>query len=98
MNRSKNLRLGERYNFERIAELRKDKCLKQSEIAELLNMSQRNYSHIESGEYDISGYELRVLACLFETSSDYLLGLTDERHPYKPSKNYKVTIKEAPVE
>lgn len=62
MKRSKYLGTGERYNYERIVELRKDRGLTQSSIAKMLSMSQRNYSHIETGDYDVSGYEIRILA------------------------------------
>lgn len=93
MKRSKYLEAGEHYNFERIVELRKDRGLTQSSIAEMLSMSQRNYSHIEIGDYDISGYEIRILADLFGTNTDYLLGRTDDPRPLPPSKNYKVIVK-----
>lgn len=80
----------ERYNFERIAELRKDRGLKQVELAKVLNMSQRNYSHIESGDYDIPT-EMLVKLCLFyEVSADYILGITDEMKPYKQNKELKI--------
>lgn len=93
MKRSKYLEAGERYNYERIVELRKDRGLTQSDIAKMLLMSQRNYSHIETGDYDISGQEVRILADLFGTNSDYLLGRTDDPRPLPPSKSYKVIIK-----
>jgi len=72
----------ERYNFERLFELRKDKGLKQSELAKILNISTRNYSHIEVGDYDIPTEILLKLCIFFDVSSDYMLGLTDERLPY----------------
>lgn len=90
MNYTKRSAPKERYNFERIAELRKDKGLTQTQIAALLNMSQRNYSHIEIGDYDIPTEVLIKLCLLFDTSSDYLLGLTDERKPYKQNKNIMI--------
>lgn len=93
MNRTKHLQNNEYYNHERIVDLRKDRGLTQAAVAEKLKMSQRNYSHIETGEYDISGNELRILAELLQTSADYLLGLTDVRQQYPPSHNYKIKIK-----
>lgn len=89
---SKNPAPRERYNFERIVELRKDHGLKQVEIAKILNMSQRNYSHIETGDYDIPTETLIKLCLFYHVSSDYLLGLTDERMPYK--QNTKIKIKQ----
>lgn len=79
-------------NFERIAELRKDKNLRQVDIANMLGMSQRNYSHIESGEYDFTSRQLIVLAKLFEVSVDYLIGLTDEKKAYPKSQCFKLII------
>ena len=80
----------ERYNFERLAELRKDSGLKQVELAKILNMSQRNYSHIESGDYDIPS-EILIKLCLFyQVSADYILGITDERKPYKQNSELKI--------
>lgn len=93
MRYSKNTIPKERYNFERIAELRKDKGLKQAEMATILNMSQRNYSHIEVGDYDIPTEVLIKLCIFFDVSSDYLLGLTDERLPY-PKQNKQLKIKQ----
>ncbi len=80
----------ERYNFERLAELRKDRGLKQVELAKLLNMSQRNYSHIESGDYDIPTEMLVKLCLLYEVSADYILGITDEIKPYKQNEEIKI--------
>lgn len=91
MRYSKNTIPKERYNFERLAELRKDRGLKQSEIAILLNMSTRNYSHIETGDYDIPTEVLIKLCIFFNVSADYMLGLTDERLAYSnQNKNLKI--------
>lgn len=79
-------------NFERIAELRKDKNLRQVDIANMLGMSQRNYSHIESGEYDFTSRQLIILAKLFGVSIDYLIGLTDEKKPYSKSQCFKLIL------
>lgn len=79
-------------NFERIAELRKDKNLRQVDVANMLGMSQRNYSHIESGEYDFTSRQLIILAKLFGVSIDYLIGLTDEKKPYSKSQCFKLIL------
>lgn len=79
-------------NFERIAELRKDKNLRQVDIANMLGMSQRNYSHIESGEYDFTSRQLIILAKLFGVSIDYLIGLTDEKKQYSKSQCFKLIL------
>lgn len=66
----------------RIRELREDKDLTQTQIAKLLSCTQQTYSRYESGEIIIDIYNLIKLANFFETSTDYLLGITDEPKPY----------------
>lgn len=79
-----------KYNFERLLDLRKDRGLKQVELAQFLNISQRNYSHIESGDYDIPS-EILIKLCLFyQVSADYILGLTDTKTPYKQNTTLKI--------
>ena len=65
--------------YERIRNLREDRDLTQTEIAEILNCSQRIYSNYERGDVDIPTEILIALAHYHNTSIDYLLGLTDER-------------------
>ena len=67
--------------YERIRNLREDRDLTQTEIAEILNCSQRIYSNYERGDVDIPTEHYH------NTSIDYLLGLTDERTPYPRAKN-----------
>lgn len=71
-----------RYNYERIEMLRKDRGLSQAEIAKKLCISQRNYSHYETGDTNIPLDILCKLALLHNTSIDYLLNLTDIDKPY----------------
>lgn len=68
--------------YSRIREMRKDRDLSQTEIAKHLGMSQTGYSKYETGENDIPTPILIALAKLFQTSIDYLVGLTDVRTPY----------------
>ena len=63
--------------YERIRNLREDRDLTQTEIAEILNCSQRIYSNYERGDVDIPTEILIALAHYHNTSIDYLLGLTD---------------------
>lgn len=72
-----------RYPFERIELLRKDKGITQNEIAQVLGISQRNYSHYERGETNIPLDILCGIAIFHDTSIDYILNLTDEKKPYK---------------
>ena len=73
--------------YERIRNLREDRDLTQTEIAEILNCSQRIYSNYERGDVDIPTEILIALAHYHNTSIDYLLGLTDEQTPYARAKN-----------
>ena len=71
--------------MERIRNLREDKDLSQNEIAKILNCSQTTYSRYETGDLNIPVDSLIKLAKYFNTSIDYLTGLTDEKNPYKRS-------------
>ena len=71
--------------MERIRNLREDKDLSQKEIAKILNCSQTTYSRYETGDLNIPVDSLIKLAIYFNTSIDYLTGLTDEKKPYKRS-------------
>jgi transcriptional regulator with XRE-family HTH domain len=68
--------------YERIRNLREDKDMSQTELAQVLHCSQRIYSNYERGEVDIPTEILIKLAQFHQTSVDYLLGLTDEMTPY----------------
>lgn len=68
--------------YKRIKDLCEDKDLSQKEIAKILNMSQTGYSKYEVGTNDIPTKILIKLAQFYNTSVDYLLGLTDNKKPY----------------
>ena len=72
----------------KIKDMREDKDLTQKQIAELLNCTQQTYSRYETGEITIDIYNLIKLAKFYNTSTDYLLGLTEEKKPY-PRKTGK---------
>lgn len=69
--------------YRRIRELREDSDLKQRELAEILYCSQRVYSNYERGDLDIPTEVLIKLARYYGTSVDYILGLTENKQPYK---------------
>ena len=69
----------------RIKDLREDRQLTQREVSELLHIRQNTYSQYESGKRQIPINFLITLAEFYETSTDYILGLTDERQPYERS-------------
>lgn len=72
--------------YRRIRDLREDRDLRQKDLAEVLHCTQVCYSHYEIGKRDIPTRVLVQLAAFYGTSTDYLLGRTDVREPYPPSK------------
>ena len=54
----------------RIKDLREDKDMLQKDVAELLNISQTNYSKYELGKINIPINTLKKLALIFDTSID----------------------------
>lgn len=78
--------------YSRIRSLREDHDLTQKKIASVLNMSQTGYSKYETGENDIPTRILINLSLYYDTSIDYLLGITDVQKPYKRSKDVKKNL------
>lgn len=68
--------------YKRIRDLRIDRDLNQTQVAQMLCMSQTGYSKYETGENDITTEVLIKLARFYNTSIDYLLGETDVPTPY----------------
>lgn len=62
--------------YQRIRDLREDHDLKQRQLAEYLNCSQRVYSNYELGQRDIPTDILIRLANFYHVSIGYLLGQT----------------------
>ena len=77
--------MNEDIRYERLKGLREDKDLLQKDIAKVLNVTQVAYSCYEIGRRQIPVEALIKLALFYNTSVDYLLGLTDERKPYPKS-------------
>lgn len=68
--------------LKRLKELREDNDLKQSNIADLLKMKQPQYARYEIGKRDIPLDNLITLSKFYNTSTDYILGITNEIKPY----------------
>lgn len=66
--------------------MREDHDWNQTELAQKLGMSQTGYSKYETGENDVPTAILIQLAEIYQTSVDYLLGLTDDPRPYPRRK------------
>ena len=69
--------------YPRIRDLREEHDLTQTKLAKLIGMSQTGYSKYETGENDVPTSILIKLALLYNTSIDYILGLTNEKKPYR---------------
>ena len=66
----------------RIKDLREDRDLTQLEIANYLHIKQNTYSQYENGQRQLPLSHLIALAKFYKTSTDYILGLTNEIKPY----------------
>lgn len=69
--------------FKRLKDLREDNDKLQKEIANLLGISQQYYSEYEKGNRTITITHLMTLAKYYNTSIDYIVGLSDERYVIK---------------
>lgn len=65
--------------YRRIRDLREDNDITQKQLASILGMSQTGYSKYETGENDIPTQILIKLADFYGTTTDYILGRTDEK-------------------
>ena len=65
--------------FDRMAELRIDTGMKQTEVAKYLYVTQATYSGYENGRIRVPVDILMKLADLYGVSLDYLTGRTDSR-------------------
>lgn len=72
--------------YPRIRDLREDNDLTQAKLAQIIGMSQTGYSKYETGENDIPTGILIKLALYYGTSVDYILGLTNDKRPYRNEK------------
>ena len=69
--------------FQRLEDLRSDHDLSQIDIAKYLNMNRNVYWRYEKGLREIPVWAVIKLADLYEVSTDYLLGRTDDPAPPK---------------
>ena len=70
--------------YRRIRELREDHDLTQRQLAAILYMPQPQYFRYERGYRDIPSDVLIALADLYQTSTDYILGRTNNPAPPPP--------------
>lgn len=69
-------------HYQRLKELRMDRCLKQKDIAAILCIDQSTYSKYETGKCHIPIRYISLLADYYNTSTDYILNITDIIEPY----------------
>ncbi len=69
--------------YPRLRDLREDHDLVQKQVAAILGIDQRVYSNYETGKREIPTRFVAILAKHYKTSTDYILGLTNEPKPYK---------------
>ena len=65
----------------RIRDLREDSNLTQEDVAKYLHIKQNTYSQYENEQRQLPIACLIALAKLYKTSTDYILGLTDNKNP-----------------
>ena len=73
----------------RLKDLREDRDLTQTELAKYLGCSQTTYSRYETGDLNVPVDILKMLAKYYKVSIDYIIGLTNEKRPYKRSSTIK---------
>ena len=67
--------------FQRIEDLRIDHDKTQQEIADVLSCKREVYRRYEKGIREIPTWAVIALADYYQTSTDYLLGRTDDPSP-----------------
>ncbi len=73
-------------NMNRLKDVREDRDLLQTDIAEVLQMSQNGYSQYETSYCDIPIKKLVILANYYDVPVDYLLYITDDHTPFDRKK------------
>ena len=73
--------------YTKIRDLREDRDLNQTQVAEMLGMSQTGYSKYETGENDVPTDVLIKLADFYGVSIDFLLGQTNN-----PKRNWTIKL------
>lgn len=69
--------------FQRLEDLRIDADKTQEDIANILDCKREVYRRYEKGIHEIPTWAVIKLAKYYQTSTDYILGLTDIRKPYR---------------
>lgn len=78
----------------RLRQLREERRITQNDLADTLNSNYQTISDYERGKYYPSIDVLKILAKYFNTSIDYILGITEVRDPYASASENRFTPKE----
>lgn len=78
----------------KLKELRKQKGLTQTQVAQYIGISQNNYSYWENGKVKIDNDSLQKLADLFDVSVDYLLGREEKKPPENQEDKNRLYVPE----
>ena len=70
----------------RLKALREDRDITQKTLSEYLNIRQNTYSQYENGQRQLPIETLIKVAEYFDTSTDYILELTDNPNKYPRTK------------
>ena len=69
--------------LKRLKDLREDIDEKQSTIVKFLGITRQQYSLYETGKRDMPAEYIKELAVFYNTSTDYILELTNDTRPYR---------------
>ena len=73
----------------RLRELRKEKKLKQRELAAFLDITEVHYRRVEAGKINIPTLTLCALADYYGVTTDYLLGLRSSVEAFRLQPYYR---------
>lgn len=65
----------------RLSEIRNEFGYSQSEVAKYLGITRQAYGHYETGVREPDNTTIVKLSKFYDVSTDYLLGITDEKKP-----------------
>lgn len=74
-------------HFQRLEDLRIDNDKTQEDIAKILECQREVYRRYEKGIYELPVWALIKLAKYYGVSTDYILGLSDNKISYPPKRD-----------
>lgn len=81
------------YYTERLKELREDNDLTQEQVAEAVVLKREQYRRYETGVNEIKASHIIKFAKFYNVSSDYLLGLSDDKNEL--DKDFDILLNDA---